>query len=207
MKNSKIYLLVLLAIGALFASCERNSSVQNDPEEDIVADFVNYSVDISVLDAETKANLFDQNTVFPYLEAKPEKTKILVYQKSDLELMSVYVNAEFVLMNDIDLQADGPSSWAPVGTKAIPFKGLLHSNDRPATPGANWPYTIYNLSVTSAGAAYAGLVGYAAEAEFKDFNLSTASVVVDGSEDTPLFVGSLVGYASSGTVFENIKIF
>ena len=148
----------------------------------------------------------DQNTVFPYLEAKPEKTKILVYQKSDLELMSVYVNAEFVLMNDIDLQADGPSSWAPVGTKAIPFKGLLHSNDRPATPGANWPYTIYNLSVTSAGAAYAGLVGYAAEAEFKDFNLSTASVVVDGSEDTPLFVGSLVGYASSGTVFENIKI-
>ena len=48
MKNSKIYLLVLLAIGALFASCERNSNVQNDPEEDIVADFVNYSVDISV---------------------------------------------------------------------------------------------------------------------------------------------------------------
>lgn len=62
MKNSKVYLLVLLAIGALFASCERNSNVQNDPEEDIVADFVNYSVDISVLDAETKANLLDPET-------------------------------------------------------------------------------------------------------------------------------------------------
>lgn len=187
-----------------------NSSDDLDGKKDSYDDIINTPIfntwNVNRWTGVRKETTEDQNTVFPYLEAKPEKTKILVYQASDLELMSVYVNAEFVLMNDIDLQEDGPSSWSPVGTKAIPFKGLLRSNDRPATPGANWPYTIYNLSVTSAGAAYAGLVGYAAEAEFKDFNLSTASVVVDGSEDTPLFVGSLVGYASSGTVFENIKI-
>ncbi len=65
MNIRKIYLLVLLVVGALFNSCEVDSNDQNNPEEpvlDIDGDFVNYFVDICVLDAETKVNLLDPET-------------------------------------------------------------------------------------------------------------------------------------------------
>ena len=149
----------------------------------------------------------DLATVLPYLEAKPEKTLIQVYNVTHLKLMSTYVNAEFQLMNDIDLletiEGDDTTggNWTPVGTKAIPFKGILHSN-----PAVNDIYTIYNLSVTAAPENYVGLVAYANEAEFKDFKLSNVMIDVNGTNSVPLFMGSVVGYAVSGTIIDNVDI-
>ena len=149
----------------------------------------------------------DLATVLPYLEAKPEKTLIQVYNVTHLKLMSTYVNAEFQLMNDIDLletiEGDDTTggNWTPVGTKAIPFKGILHSN-----PAVNDIYTIYNLSVTAAPENYVGLVAYANEAEFKDFKLSNVMIDVNGTNGVPLFMGSVVGYAVSGTIIDNVDI-
>ncbi|MBQ2864315.1 MAG: InlB B-repeat-containing protein [Clostridia bacterium] len=154
-----------------------------------------------------KESAADLATVFPFLEAKPEKTLIQVYNVTHLKLMSTYVNAEFQLMNDIDLletvEGDDTTggNWEPVGTKAIPFKGILHSN-----PAVSDIYTIYNLSVTNAPENYAGLVAYANEAEFKNFNLSKVILDVEGSNDVPLFMGALVGYAVSGTIINNVDI-
>ena len=154
-----------------------------------------------------KESAADLATVFPFLEAKPEKTLIQVYNVTHLKLMSTYVNAEFQLMNDIDLletvEGDDTTggNWEPVGTKAIPFKGILHSN-----PAVSDIYTIYNLSVTNAPENYAGLVAYANEAEFKNFNLSKVILDVEGSNNVPLFMGSLVGYAVSGTIINNVDI-
>ncbi len=151
-----------------------------------------------------KETAADQNTVFPYLEAKPEKTRIEVRTYEDLKLMSTYTNAEFILMNDIDLAENKDEQqrvipWEAVGTRAIPFKGSLHSN------GDN-QYTIYNLTINNALSTYVGLVGYASEAEFKNFNLSNVNIDIDETEQGALFIGSLVGYATMSTKIENVNI-
>lgn len=67
MKNSKIYLLVLFVVGSLLLACESESPKQvenpTDPEYlECETDFKNYTVDIFVLDSETKANLLDPET-------------------------------------------------------------------------------------------------------------------------------------------------
>lgn len=142
----------------------------------------------------------DINTTFPYLEAKPETTRIEVWNREDLLQMGVYTNAEFVLMADIDLKGDtNKETWDPIGTRAIPFKGTLHSN-------TGNQYTIYNVNIQSASTAFVGLVGYSSEAEFRDFNLANVTINIADSNQGALFIGSLVGYASMGTIVDNVNI-
>ena len=142
----------------------------------------------------------DINTIFPYLEAKPETTRIEVWNREDLLQMGVYTNAEFVLMADIDLKGDtNKETWDPIGTRAIPFKGTLHSN-------TGNQYTIYNVNIQSASTAFVGLVGYSSEAEFRDFNLANVTINIADSNQGALFIGSLVGYASMGTIVDNVNI-
>ena len=142
----------------------------------------------------------DLNTTFPYLEAKPETTRIEVWNREDLLQMGVYTNAEFVLMTDIDLKGEtNNETWDPIGTRAIPFKGTLHSN-------TGNQYTIYNVNIQSASTAFVGLVGYSSEAEFRDFNLANVTINIADSNQGALFIGSLVGYASMGTIVDNVNI-
>lgn len=142
----------------------------------------------------------DINTTFPYLEAKPETTRIEVWNREDLLQMGVYTNAEFVLMTDIDLDGEtNTETWDPIGTRAIPFKGTLHSN-------TGNQYTIYNVNIQSASTAFVGLVGYSSEAEFRDFNLANVTINIADSNQGALFIGSLVGYASMGTIVDNVNI-
>lgn len=142
----------------------------------------------------------DLNTTFPYLEAKPETTRIEVWNREDLLQMGVYTNAEFVLMTDIDLKGEtNNETWDPIGTRAIPFKGTLHSN-------TGNQYTIYNVNIQSASTAFVGLVGYSSEAEFRDFNLANVNININNSNQGALFIGSLVGYASMGTIVDNVNI-
>lgn len=50
---------------------------------------------------------------------------IKIYTPADLQKLGTYLNGEFVLMNDIDM--DGVA-WTPVGTNSKPFTGVLNGN-------------------------------------------------------------------------------
>ena len=145
----------------------------------------------------------DQATVFPYLEAKPFQTVIYVYNADQLKQMGTYVNAEFVLMDDIDLQAGANAGkvWEPVGSSAVPFRGILHSN-----PDAGRNYTISNLVIDGSTSSYLGLVGYAIEAKFYDFNLYDVEITTNPGDSKAFFVGSVVGYSSAGTTIDNVHV-
>lgn len=141
-----------------------------------------------------KANAADLATVFPYLEAKPEETKIRVTNEAELKKMKDYPNAEFILMNDITLS----SEWEPVGTSAVPFKGKLHSDD-----GKH--YSIINLKISDKTSSNVGLIAYALEANLYDFDLQNVEIETQNEID-PYFIGSLVAYSLSGTNINNVNV-
>lgn len=157
-----------------------------------------------------KTTSADLATVFPYLEAKPERTVIEVRTVEDLKLMNTYRTAEFVLMNDITFNNN--ETWEPVGSMSQPFRGWLHSykdgNDQKE-------YSINNLLISrnSMSTLYAGLVGYASEAKFEyfdlnnvDINVSTSATADISIQDGSLFIGALVGYSDAGTSIKNVNM-
>ena len=152
----------------------------------------------------------DNATVFPYLEAKPEKTVIEVDTVEKLKLMSDFRNAEFVLMNDIDLNNE---EWAPIGSVASPFRGSLYSSKN--ADGKYNNFKIKNLKISQVGnEVYYGLLGYTSDASFHNFGLENVSINVSSSNlnkendiyNNPLFIGSLVGYSDAGTKIENVNV-
>mgnify|MGYP002515401891 CR=1 FL=1 len=152
----------------------------------------------------------DNATVFPYLEAKPEKTVIEVDTVEKLKLMSDFRNAEFVLMNDIDLNDE---EWTPIGSVASPFRGSLYSSKD--ANGVYNNFKIKNLKISQVGnEVYYGLLGYTSDASFHHFGLEKVDINVSSSNlnkendiyNNPLFIGSLVGYSDAGTKIENVNV-
>lgn len=152
----------------------------------------------------------DNATVFPYLEAKPEKTVIEVDTVEKLKLMSDFRNAEFVLMNDIDLNNE---EWTPIGSVASPFRGSLYSSKN--ADGEYNNFKIKNLKISQVGnEVYYGLLGYTSDASFHNFGLENVDINVSSSNlnkendiyNNPLFIGSLVGYSDAGTKIENVNV-
>jgi hypothetical protein len=126
------------------------------------------------------------------------------YQWSPVEYHYSYGNGKtFLLMDDIDLQAGANAGkvWEPVGSSAVPFRGILHSN-----PDAGRNYTIRNLVIDGSTSSYLGLVGYAIEAKFYDFNLYNVDITTNPGDSKAFFVGSVVGYSSAGTTIDNVHV-
>lgn len=157
-----------------------------------------------------KTTAADLATVFPYLEAKPERTVIEVRTVEDLKLMNTYRTAEFVLMNDITFNNN--ETWEPVGSMSQPFRGWLHSYKDGDKQNE---YSINNLRISrnSMSSLFAGLVGYASEAKFEYFDLNNVNINVSTSatadvsiQDGSLFIGALVGYSDAGTSIKNVDM-
>lgn len=153
-----------------------------------------------------KSTAADLATVFPYLEAKPERTVIEVRTVDDLKLMNTYRTAEFVLMNDITFKDN--ETWDPVGSMSQPFRGSLHSYD-----GKHYAIINMHMNRQSMSSLFAGLVGYASEAKFYDFDLNQVRINVSTSatadvsvKDGSLFIGALVGYSDAGTTIKNVNM-
>lgn len=153
-----------------------------------------------------KSTTADLATVFPYLEAKPERTVIEVRTVDDLKLMNTYRTAEFVLMNDITFKDN--ETWDPVGSMSQPFRGSLHSYD-----GKHYAIINMHMNRQSMSLLFAGLVGYASEAKFYDFDLNQVRINVSTSatadvsvKDGSLFIGALVGYSDAGTSIKNVNM-
>jgi len=86
---------------------------------------------------------------------------IKVYTVEDLKKMNEFLNGEFILMNDIDLNG---VSWNPVGNIESPFTGSLFGNG----------YRIKNLSINTANYSNKnafGLFGYISNAKIQNINI------------------------------------
>ena len=194
-----------------FVRVKENDKFNNNKNIDLVDSYSIYKIwSRTRWTGVEKSTSADIATVFPYLEAKPERTVIDVRTVEDLKLMNTYRTAEFVLRNDITFKDD--EVWEPVGSMSQPFRGSLHSYK----DGDNqYRYKINNLHISrsSMSTLYAGLVGYASSAQFNYFDLNRVNIDVSTSEtadtsikDGSLFVGSLVGYSDAGTVIDNVSI-
>lgn len=194
-----------------FVRVKENDKFNNNKNIDLVDSYSIYKIwSRTRWTGVEKSTSADIATVFPYLEAKPERTVIDVRTVEDLKLMNTYRTAEFVLRNDITFKDD--EVWEPVGSMSQPFRGSLHSYK----DGDNqYRYKINNLHISrsSMSTLYAGLVGYASSAQFNYFDLNRVNIDVSTSEtadtsikDGSLFVGSLIGYSDAGTVIDNVSI-
>ena len=174
----------------------------NDITEGI---FSNWSVDYwtgVIKEDDSAATAADINTAFPYLEPKAIKSRVLVYNVSQLKQMSTYNNAEFILQNDIDLAA-ADELWKPVGTLANPFSGSIHSQSNP--DGSFYNYKIYDSKKNQANhqtnstdnSDYIGLIAIADDAYFHHFTLTDMLFKSNSGEQDSIYAGALFAYASS----------
>lgn len=165
----------------------------------------------------SQVELIRGELVFPKLEIKPETSVVYVTKASDLLLMNKYPNADFVLMNDVDLE-DGTiaeyndTGWVPVGNAAVPFTGRIYSQFNSAENKYN-SFTIKNLTIKTATDHNVGLVGYAKETNFHDFNLEVKGISIDESaggsgnnDDTYYHIGTLYGFNDTLSVVKNIHV-
>ena len=105
--------------------------------------------------------------------------KISSYE--DLLLLNTYKNAEFELINDIDLTG---KNWTPVGTQSEPFTGKLNGNGK----------TIKGLSfdTSSQTSTYYGLFGFIKGGEFSNIIFEDFSFVSENISKS-YYVGALFG--------------
>lgn len=99
-----------------------------------------------------------------------------------LKRISDQLSAHYKLGADIDL---GGEAFTPIGNTKAAFTGSLDGGG----------HAVRNLKVSSGG--YAGLFGYADGAAFKNLRIEDAEVKSTGD-----YVGALVGWLSSGTIFD-----
>lgn len=149
--------------------------------------FVGWLCDgIAVTDSEGKSLSswkFTSNKIFTV------EWTIQVSNVSDLLKMNDFLNGDFVLQNDIDLEN---VVWTPVGTAENPFVGHLD--------GAN--FKISNLTMTTA-LGYTGLFGYL-KGHIENIILDKVALSI-GTATKDSYVGALAGYATNATI-DNIII-
>lgn len=115
---------------------------------------------------------------------------IKVYNAEDLMKMSTYLNGEFILMNDIDLNG---VNWTPIGTPSKPFTGHLNGNNK----------EIRNLTLYS-HTGFVGLFGYTNEATIDYLTLSNVSFDIP-TKASDIYCGSLVGWANN-TIINMVNV-
>ena len=141
------------------------------------------------------AKLTIRNPEMAELNVTPPPVVDGVYQLStpeELQAFSFIVNgiagytqnaaAKAVLLNDIDMK--GMSTWLPIGSGSIPFRGTFDGQG----------YAIHNL-VIKTGKSYSGLFGNTLNATIKNFSLDGTLTVSEGYTEH-----GTVGYASSTTI-------
>ena len=108
-----------------------------------------------------------------------------------------YLDAHFILLNDIDLDAatssggdycnDG-SGWMPIGNNSTPFTGVFDGDG----------YKISNINITSSEQVLVGLFGYVENGTIKNVNMEGGNIDVVSADNVN--VGSAVGYLTNGIV-------
>lgn len=110
-----------------------------------------------------------------------------VQTAEDLHNIRNDLNGKYVLLNNIDL---GDAEWAPLGSKAAPFTGIIDGNGN----------TISGVRITESS-DYVGFIGYN---EGKVTNLTVKGVVDVMAADNAAnvaYIGGLVGYnAAAGEI-------
>ena len=136
----------------------------------------------------------DVNYTFPQHANNLEPSVVLVYSETDLLLMRDYLNAEFILQNDIVLT----KQWEGVGTEGKPFKGVLRSKNK-ANSNQLEQYSISGLSIIS-DSDNVGFVAVASGAKFRSFNITVSQFNATYSklnaDNVETHAGILVGMAS-----------
>lgn len=102
-----------------------------------------------------------------------------------------YINAQFILMNDIDMSA---FNWTyPIGNSEVPFTGVFDGKN----------FTISNLNSNSTPASSFGLFGTAQGATFKNIKLADISYILSGKADFDIggLCGNVVGNVSNAHAF------
>ncbi|MGN0961268.1 MAG: Ig-like domain-containing protein, partial [Christensenellales bacterium] len=107
-----------------------------------------------------------------------------IYTLAQLNSIRYNLNKTYILAADIDV-----GNWTPIGTYSDPFTGTLKNLDS------------YSLSgIIVSGVTYAGLFGYTSKA-------SISGMIIKDSDITgTVYVGGIVGYASSSTTISSCKV-
>ncbi|OAT80908.1 hypothetical protein A6P54_12940 [Bacillus sp. MKU004] len=140
-----------------------------------------------------------------HLEQVPEGYRG-IYTAEDLNAIRENLNDKYILMNDIDLSAATSSGgqffndgqgWKPIGSKEVPFKGILDGN--------GYSLIGMNINILSTDKRiYAGLFGYASDAEFKNISISDSSIAADNQTTDPelsdAYAGGVMGYGYNVTL-------
>lgn len=122
-----------------------------------------------------------------------------IYTPSDLDEMRSNLSGKYILMNDINLSdatAVGgefyreSEGWQPIGTESLPFSGVLDGNG----------YKIIGLKINilTENKMYAGLIGYAKNAEVKNLGMVNGEIKVQNtsidSSMAKVIAGGIIGY-------------
>lgn len=104
----------------------------------------------------------------------------------------------YKLTQDIDLA----SAWVPIGTSTKPFTGKFDGNG----------HIIRGLNINS-NHSYQGLFGYVSGAEIKNVKIAGSEQkqaikynIENAPVDSQYFLGSVVGYATDGSVISNCEV-
>ncbi|MCK5024511.1 MAG: hypothetical protein KAR56_02730, partial [Thermoplasmata archaeon] len=120
---------------------------------------------------------------------------------SDLQNMSLELDAHYKLVNDIDASNtsvaghwvnNGGAGFLPVGTIALQFTGNLEGNG----------FTITNLFINRPGPDYIGLFGAITGANGNIKNVTLAKVNITGND----YTGALVGWSDALGAIENCHV-
>ena len=111
------------------------------------------------------------------------------FKEATLKLNGGYY---FKINNDVDLSTF--NHFYALGSYLHPFNGYINGNNK----------TISNLKLT--GGKYTGLVPMLNSGYIKDLSLNNVTIEITDFDNYGLYTGSLVGYASEGSLIEGINI-
>ncbi len=151
---------------------------------------------------ETDGTKINSQYIFPGLSSKVEPSQVLVYNEADLKLMHDYLDAEFILQDNITLVMP----WNPVGSKTEPFTGTVRSSS--INQGTYNDYAIRNFNVSKQYASNLGLVAYSKLAHFHNFSMEPVVVeskLIADATNTNINLAVLVAEADETTI-NNINI-
>lgn len=118
---------------------------------------------------------FNQTTTEPIIIDTENYLEITTVE----ELKNIEMNKSYILMNDLDLQAE---EWNPLGTYNQPFRGNFNGNG----------FEISNLTITEEN-LYVGLFGYV---EGNIYNLTIKDFSINYTTERITLVGGLAGNSS-----------
>lgn len=109
---------------------------------------------------------------------------IKIYTVDDLKSMNTYLNGEFALMNNLDLNNE---EWTPIGSEDHPFTGKFDGK----------LFTISNLKITQTSGA-TGFFGYLS-GNVQNLVIGSGSINIT-SINCDSYVGIVCGYAKNATL-------